>query len=219
MLGFTETRDLLLDYGLPLAPGRLAASVEEAVEASREFLGPGRDCVLKLISVAHSHKTDGGFVALGLRDQDAVRTASLDMLARLGPGEAYEGFLVQPMLSSSREFMLGAQVDPQFGPLVAFGPGGILVDLLGGVDFLMAPFSLAQAWAFLARNPALPLFDRVRGQAAVDRTELAACLMSLGRLIVENAHRVASIDLNPLVSVPETGALLALDFRSEGLPS
>ncbi|MCX7023907.1 MAG: acetate--CoA ligase family protein [Spirochaetes bacterium] len=218
MLSYRETRDLLAGYGIPTAPGILAGTVEEAVGASDRMTGSGKACAVKLISSMHSHKSDKGFVRLGLKDHEAIGTACRDMLAQLAEGEEYEGILVQPMILSARELILGALVDPQFGPLVAFGPGGILVDVLGGVDFLAAPFNGAQALAFIARNAAVPLLGPVRGSAAVDPGTLASCLVALGALIVENKERIASVDINPLVSDPESGALMALDFRAEGRP-
>jgi succinyl-CoA synthetase beta subunit len=212
-----ETKGLLEAYGIPLAAEVLASSVDEAVEAAGRVAFPDHACVVKLVSPGHSHKTEAGFVKLELRSPGAVRAACLDLLSRLGPGEAYEGILVQPMIRSNRELILGARLDPQFGPLVAFGPGGILVGILGGVDFLAPPFTRSQAIGFMARNAASPMLGPLRGSPAADLDSLATCLLALGRLIAENESRVASVDINPLVTVPESGALVALDFRSEGV--
>ncbi len=222
MLPYEETRRLLAAYGIPLAGGTLVSSVEEAGAAAERFIG--RDgggagsgaCALKLISALHTHKSDKGFVALGLRNRLDVEAACRDMLARLEPGESFEGLLVQPMIPIGRELILGAQIDDQFGPIVAFGPGGVLVDLLGGVDFLAAPFSRAEALAFIGRNAALPLLRGFRGTAAANFDALAGCLVSMGSLIAENADRIASVDINPLAVIPLDGTLIALDFRAEG---
>jgi len=222
MLPYDETCRLLAAYGIPLAGGSLVGSVEEAGAAAEEYIG--RDgvgagsggCAVKLISILHSHKSDKGLVRLGLRNRQDVESACRDMLALLGPGEGYEGLLVQPMIPVGRELILGAQIDGQFGPIIAFGPGGVLVDLLGGVDFLAVPFSRAEAVTFIGRNTALALLGSFRGTAAADFDALASCLVSMGSLIVENADRIVSVDINPLVVVPTDGALVALDFRAEG---
>lgn len=216
MLSYRETHGLLSRYGIPPAPGFLARTPEEAMEASDRMTGSDNACAVKLISALHTHKSGKGFVRLSLRGHEAVGTACREMLAQLAQGEEYEGILVQPMIRSGRELILGALIDPQFGPLVAFGPGGILVDLLGGVDFLSAPFTSAQALAFIARNAAAPLLGPVRGCAAINREDLASCLVALGRLITENREMIVSVDINPLVSDSRSGTLLALDFRAEG---
>ncbi|OHE61416.1 MAG: hypothetical protein A2Y36_02640 [Treponema sp. GWA1_62_8] len=233
MLGWLESRDLLASYGIPLAPGVLAADAEAAAAAavvagsgaaSLSATGPSAagsrtsgTCAVKLISALHTHKSDEGFVALGLKGGEAVAAACRSMLDRLPADEKFEGFLVQPMIRFDRELILGAHVDPQFGPLVAFGPGGILVELLGGVDFLAVPFSRGQALAFLGRNAAAPLLAAHRGSPAGDIQALASALLAMGALIGENGDRVSSVDINPLVSETESGELFALDFRAEGI--
>ncbi len=222
MLPYDETRRLLAAYGIPLVGGSLVRSVEEAGAAAEQYIG--RDgvgaghgaCAVKLISALHTHKSDKGFVALGLRNRQEVEAACRDMLARLEPDEGFEGLLVQPMIRFDRELILGAQIDGQFGPIVAFGPGGVLVDLLGGVDFLAAPFSRAEAVAFIGRNAVLPLLGSFRGTAAAKLDALAGYLVSMGFLISENADRIVSVDINPLVVVSPDGTLVALDFRAEG---
>jgi acetyltransferase len=208
---------LLAAYGIPLAEGFLVGTVEEAGAvaerlAGRKGGGTGHGaCAVKLISALHTHKSDKGFVRLGLENRLAVEAACRDMLARLEPGESYEGLLVQHMIPIGRELILGAQIDGQFGPIVAFGPGGVLVDLLGGVDFLAAPFSRSEALAFIGRNAASPLLACFRGTAAAKLDTLAGCLVSMGSLIAENADRIVSVDINPF-----DGTLIALDFRAEG---
>ncbi|GAB1484167.1 hypothetical protein MASR2M78_29840 [Treponema sp.] len=221
MLSYKETSELLSSYGLPLVQGILVQQIEEAVDAFERIAASGGSnsnsaCALKLISSSRTHKSEGGFVRLGLLDGDSVAEACREMLASLDQGESYEGFLVQPLIRSSRELILGAHIDAQFGPLVALGPGGILVDVLGGVDFLAAPFSLSEAQEFIGRNAALPLLGPVRGASAVHKGDLEACLVALGKLIAENTDRITSIDINPLVILPQNGSLVALDFRAEG---
>ena len=122
------TRDLLTAYGIPVVPERIARSAEEAVEAAHEL---GLPAVLKT-PAAGAHKTEQGGVALDLRDEPQVRAAA----ERIGLP-----VLVQPMVSGGAELLAGIVQDPVFGPLVAFGPGGVFAELIGDAAFRIAPLT------------------------------------------------------------------------------
>jgi len=210
MLSYLESASLLEDYGVPLAPWKLVGGADEAVAAAEAI---GGAVALKLISPEHTHKSDMGLVRLGLEGAAEVREAALALLAAVPESCEREGLLVQPMVTGGCEVFLGALVDPQFGPLVALGPGGIFVELLGGVDFLRPPFGRGSAALFVERNALRPLLSGVRGRRPADTTALVDALVGLGRLILERQNDVASVDVNPFV-VSDRGAL-ALDLRIE----
>jgi succinyl-CoA synthetase beta subunit len=227
MLEFRDGVELIERYGLPPLVGTLATTRQDAIERAREI---GFPVAIKLISLAHSHKAAAGLVMLNLLGEMELEAATVELLER-GGGEGFEGFLVQPMISGGIELFLGALVDPQFGPLVAFGPGGSLVELLGGVDFLRPPFNVRQARVFIERNPVHPLLihggapARVDGNAKAARGDRSAlstvdtltqALLGMGRLISEQASTVVSVDINPLVVSPRWADPITLDLRVEG---
>ena len=150
-----QTRALLTSYGLPLVEERLAESVEAAVEAAREL---GFPIVVKS-GVAGAHKTETGGVALGLADEDAVRAAA----ERIGPP-----VIVQPMVEAGVELLAGIVQDPTFGPLVAFGPGGVLAELIGEAGFRIAPLTDVDAEELLSQKKTGLLVAGYRGAPPAD---------------------------------------------------
>ena len=194
-----------------LAERVLSAAEGSVVSTWSESAG----LVLKLISPGYSHKSDAGLVALNLDGMDALRTAALGMLSRIPQDCPIEGFLLQPMVSGGRELFIGAQVDPQFGPIVAFGPGGILVELLKGVDFLRPPFEANEATLFIKRNPIWPLLAGVRGAKPADVDVIVRTLVALGDYMVAAENAVTSMDLNPFLVFDAGSGGFALDARIE----
>ena len=150
-----QTRALLTSYGLPLVEERLAESVEAAVEAAREL---GFPIVVKS-GVAGAHKTETGGVALGLADEEAVRAAA----ERIGPP-----VIVQPMVEAGVELLAGIVQDPTFGPLVAFGPGGVLAELIGEAGFRIAPLTDVDAEELLRQKKTGLLVAGYRGAPPAD---------------------------------------------------
>lgn len=226
-LGQLETLSCLEKAGIPFVHSVFVPADSNGNEllvrrtiASAEGLGFGTGTksvalVLKLIAAGYSHKSDAGLVALNLGSVDALRTAALDMLSRTPLGCPIEGFLLQPMVSGGREVFIGAEVDPQFGPIVAFGPGGILVELLKGVDFLRPPFSAREASFFIQRNPVWPILAGVRGTGPADLDAIARTLVALGDYMLKHANTVKSIDLNPFLVFDAGSGGFALDARIE----
>jgi acetyl coenzyme A synthetase (ADP forming)-like protein len=192
-----ETRRLLLGYGIPLVPERVVASAQEAVTAAQEL---GFPCVVKT-AAAGAHKTETGGVALDLPDEDAVCAA----LERIGAPA-----LVQPMLHGGTEVLAGVVQDPVFGPLVAFGPGGILAELIGDAGFRIAPLTDMDATELVETGKAGRLVSGYRGAPAADRTALEDLVHRLGRL-GEDLPAVAELDLNPVLARPD--GCVVLDAR------
>jgi acetyl coenzyme A synthetase (ADP forming)-like protein len=181
-------RALLQAYGIPVVGERVADGPEAAVEAAREL---GFPAVVKT-AVAGAHKTETGGVALDLADEDAVTEAA----ARIGGA-----VLVQPMITGGVELLAGVLQDPVFGPLVAFGPGGIFAELIGDAGFRIAPLTDVDAEDLVCSGKAGKLVAGFRGRPAADPGALTDLLQRLSRL-GESLPQVAELDLNPVVGLP-----------------
>jgi acetyl coenzyme A synthetase (ADP forming)-like protein len=192
-----DVRALLIAYGVPLVPERIAASADEAIAIASSL---GRPVVLKT-AVAGAHKTESGGVALDLETDDDIRTAA----ERIGGP-----LLVQPMIAGGTELLAGIVQDPVFGPLVAFGPGGVLAELIGGAAFRIAPLTDRDADELVGSGKAGQLVRGFRGAPAADSGALADLLHRLSRLAAD-LPEVAELDLNPVIALP-TGCV-AVDAR------
>ena len=196
-LAHDELDALLSAYGIPLVPERVATTVAAAVAAAREL---GFPAVVKT-AVPGVHKTDTGGVALDLRDEDAVRAATL----RIGTP-----VIVQPFLSHGTELLAGAVQDPMFGPLVAFGPGGALAELIGEASFRLAPVTDRDAEDLVFGGKAGRLVAGFRGAPAANVPALVDLVQRLGRL-ASDLPEVAELDLNPVLATPD--GCIAVDAR------
>lgn len=192
-LSEAEAKRFLAAYGLAVPEGEVVADAEAAVGVARAL---GYPVVLKGSSSTILHKTEAGLVRLDLQDEEAVR-AAYTALAAAG-GEDLEGVLVERQLPREREFMAGMIRDPQFGPVVMFGLGGVLAEALDDVAFAVAPLTPADAEALAGSLRSSALLGRYRGLPPVDRAALAHLLCALGRLALEHAE-IAEMDLNPLL--------------------
>jgi acetyl coenzyme A synthetase (ADP forming)-like protein len=190
-------RRLLGAYGVQLVPERLAATLEEAVEAAREL---GYPVVLKT-AVPGAHKTEQGGVILDLGDEQAVRSAA----ERLGGP-----MLVQPFVRGGTELLAGAVQDPVFGPLVAFGPGGVLAELIGEARFRLAPLTDLDAKELVRVGKAGRLVAGFRGAPPADAGALVDLLLRLS-LLADDLPEVAELDLNPVLALPD--GCFAVDAR------
>lgn len=187
-----EAKKLLCAYGVPVVREATAPDESAALEAAERI---GYPVVLKGCGAEFAHKTELGLVHLNLRDPDALRRAARQLRdAMQGRGE----LLVQQMVSGRREFLAGLSRDPQFGPVVTFGLGGIFAEALADVTQRLAPLTCDDALTMLSEIRAHALLGPVRGLPAVDRAALAQVLVGLGRLAVERPD-IDAIDINPLV--------------------
>ena len=190
------SKALLAGYGVPLAREALAADPEAAAHAAAEI---GFPVAVKLCGDAIVHKTERNLVRLGIADAAGVRAAARELLARRRPEDGDVALLVAEMVRGRRELIAGVVRDPQFGPCVMLGVGGILAEAIGDVVFAAAPLSATEARRMIGGLGAgRHLLEPVRGEAAADVDMLAAVLVGLGRLALERAE-VQSVDLNPLV--------------------
>jgi acetate---CoA ligase (ADP-forming) len=192
-----QTRRLLEAYGLPVVPERLAATPDAAVEAAREL---GYPVVVKT-AVAGAHKTEQGGVILDLGGDDAVRAAAEKIGGPL---------LVQPFVRGGAELLAGAVQDPVFGPLVAFGPGGVLAELIGEAQFRLAPLTDLDAGELVSSGKAGRLVAGFRGAPPADEVALVDLLLRLS-LLAEDLPEVVELDLNPVLALPDR--CFAVDAR------
>jgi acetyl-CoA synthetase (ADP-forming) len=178
-----ESARLLAGFGIPTAKGILAQNLEEVRKAAEEI---GYPVVLKVCSPEVSHKTESGLVAVDLRNEADLELA-FQRISASSPAKG-GGFLVQEMIKGGRELVIGMIRDPQFGPCVMFGLGGILTEILGDVTFRPAPLTEADAAEMLT----------IRGMPAVDTGSLIQCLMAVGRIGLER-EEIQTIDVNPMI--------------------
>jgi acetyltransferase len=214
-LGLLDLQALLRAYGLPLAPAALAATPAEAAEAAARL---GFPVALKIASPDIAHKTDVGGVRLGLQSAAEVTAAAEAMLARVRaarPDAAIRGFTVQAMAAPGRELLVGAVRDPQFGPLVMVGLGGVFVEILRDTATRLAPLAAAEAARMLDELRAAPLLRGVRGEPPVDRAALVDAVTRFARLVAD-CPELAEIELNPLVARPD--GVVAIDARARLAP-
>ncbi|HEX6699772.1 MAG TPA: acetate--CoA ligase family protein [Gaiellaceae bacterium] len=192
-----SARALFESYGLPLVPERVAASADEAVAAARELGFP----VVVKTAAAGAHKTETVGVALDLADEAAVR----DAVARIEPP-----VLVQPFVRGGAELLAGVVQDPVFGPLVAFGPGGVMAELIGDAGFRIAPLTDVDAEELVLGGKAGRIVRGYRGTPPADVAALVDLVYRLARL-AEDHPEVAELDLNPVMALPE--GCFAVDAR------
>lgn len=213
-----ESKAIVAAYGVPVAEDHVVRDVEGAVQAARLL---GYPVVLKVESADIPHKTEAGVVRLALRDDDAVRVAHADIMAaaaRIEPAPRVAGVLVQPMIGAGVEVVVGARVDPTFGPMVVVGLGGIMVELLKDSAVELAPVTRAQADAMIARLKGVALLTGFRGSDAIDLDGMAATVVAVSELIADHADRIAEIDVNPVICSPaRVIAVDALIVRPENL--
>jgi acetyltransferase len=190
-----DAKAVLRAYGVPVAAETLAADADAAADAAA---GLGFPVVVKLCGAAIAHKTERHLVRLGLGDAAAVRHAASDLLARRRPEDGAVSLLVGEMVRGRRELIAGVVRDPQLGPCVMLGVGGIFAEAMGDVVFAAAPVTHREALRCLDGLRSQRLLGALRGEPPVDRDALAAILVALGRLAAERPD-VASVDVNPLI--------------------
>jgi acetyl-CoA synthetase (ADP-forming) len=195
MLSEFESKELLRGYGVPTVAERLADDAEGAVHAAEAL---GFPVAVKLCAAGIAHKTERSLLRLGLAAPDGVREAAGELLALRRPEEADAKLLVQRMVSGRRELIVGMVRDPQFGPCVMLGFGGILAEAVRDVVFRVAPFSAEEALRMMGDLETAHLLGSFRGEPPVDRRALAEAIVAVGRIGVERPE-ILSIDVNPLI--------------------
>jgi acetyl-CoA synthetase len=199
MLPEAESLELLARAGLP--PIAFARAADPAA-AARSAAQLGFPVAVKLDAEGLGHKTEVGGVRLGLRDASAVIDASTDLLAiSLAPPAVKRGLLVQPMAPPGVELIVGLRRDPQFGPAVLVGFGGVLAEALDDVAVRLAPLTRTEAAAMLEELRGARLLHGFRGRPGVDLEAVAALVVAVTELGASDPT-IAEIDLNPVVATP-----------------
>jgi acetyl-CoA synthetase (ADP-forming) len=188
-----ESKQLLSAYSIPVTKEFVAGSVADALSFARQI---GYPVVLKGSSRTLTHKTEHRLIELGI-DGDAALEKAYQALQERGGGQL-DGILVQQMVKGERELVAGLIRDPQFGPCVMFGLGGIFTEGLKDVTFRIAPLEMRDAFEMMDEIKAKKLLDAFRGKPAVNREVLAKALVNLGRIGLE-VEEVAEIDINPMI--------------------
>ena len=202
-----EAKALLAQYGLRGVPERTARNADEAVKAAAEL---GYPVVLKADGDI-AHKTEAGAVKLDLRDADSLRAACKAMTA------AKDGFLVQPMLKGGVELVIGVKRDPQVGPVLLVGLGGVLVEIMRDTVLALAPVGLAEARRMLERLNGFKLLQGYRGAPAADLDAVCHAIARISEFAADFAGEVEEIDVNPLLARPDGAfALDALIVLRDG---
>ncbi len=199
-------------FGLPIVPGVLAKSADDAVAVSAVV---GFPVAAKLISPKLLHKSDADGVRLNLTSSDAVRTAFNELTAggrARGLGDALDGVLIQPMVVGGTETIVGLVEDPLFGPLVGVGLGGVAVEALGDMRFRMAPLTDHDADELLREMRGFTLLDGYRGRPRADIRTLTDVVLRVSRLAEEIAE-IIELDLNPVIVLAEGSGCRIVDAR------
>jgi acetyltransferase len=205
-----EARDVVAAYGIPLPQARLARTSDEAVEMAQEI---GFPVVLKIASPDILHKSDVGGIVLDLSNADEVRQAYDMIMSRARqhiPDAEIWGALVQQMVESGREVIVGMNRDPQFGPLMMFGLGGIYVEVLEDVTFRLAPVTAGEAREMTDEIQAAPLLRGVRGERPADLEAIVEIIQRTSQLAIDFPE-ITELDLNPVVIHHQGG--IAIDAR------
>jgi acetate---CoA ligase (ADP-forming) subunit beta len=194
-----ESKRVLAGAGVPVLDERLVETPDEAVDAARA-IAPDAAVVVKLCGDGVAHKTERGLVRLGLRGDDDVRAAAQGVLDAATADDGAVGVLVAPMVRGTRELIAGLLRDPQFGPCVMVGVGGVLAEALADVAFRLVPVERVDAEEMLEDLDAQALFGPVRGEPPVDRAAVVDVVLALSGLAAAEPD-VVSVDVNPLVVV------------------
>jgi acyl-CoA synthetase (NDP forming) len=199
-----EVKTVCIKYGISVTKFRVAKSEAEAVKFAEKI---GYPLVLKIVSPDVIHKSDVGGVIVGLKTAKDVRNAYKQILGNVKKHKAdakIVGILVQEMAPSSTEVIVGATKDPQFGPALMFGLGGIFVEILKDVTFRIAPITEDEAHEMITEVKAYPLLKGYRNQPPADIEAIAKILLNTSRLVMEH-QEIKELDLNPIM-VYEKGA-------------
>jgi len=207
-----ETRHVLNAFGLPLPPGGVARTEEDAAALAQRV---GFPVAVKLASHRLVHKTEIGGVRLSIKDSPEVRQAFREIRDRLAQDhnlDAMDGVLIQRMITGGVEVMVGVTHDPLFGPLIAFGLGGIHVEILGDVRFRVAPLTDRDAADMVREIKGYRLLEGYRGHAAADVVAIEELLLRVSRL-VEDIPEITEVDLNPIFALPPGQGCQIVDAR------
>jgi acetyl-CoA synthetase (ADP-forming) len=200
----TEAKAICKEYGIPVTSYAVARTELEAVKQAKRI---GFPVVLKIVSPDVIHKSDVGGVMINISNEDGVKKSYRQILANMKqhePKAKIEGILVQEMAPPSTEIIIGSIKDPQFGPTIMFGLGGIFVEVLKDVTFRIAPLTEDEAREMITEVRAYPLLKGYRNTPPADVSAIVKILLSVSKLVMEH-QEIKEVDLNPIM-VYEKGA-------------
>ncbi|MEO9310325.1 MAG: 3-hydroxypropionate--CoA ligase [Nitrososphaera sp.] len=197
------SKSILKSYGVKVPPYALVKSSKEAVKAAKKI---GYPLVMKIVSPQILHKTDVGGVKVGINSDKEVKQAFNDMYGRLSKKKGVEvkGVLLEKMVPKGIEMIVGLQVDPQFGPVIMAGLGGVMTEVFKDVAWRMLPITIDDAKSMINELKSSKIFKGFRGSKPVDLDMLAKALVQIGKIGTENAEYINSIDFNPVVVYPKS---------------
>ncbi|WP_290371837.1 acetate--CoA ligase [uncultured Parasutterella sp.] len=207
-----ESLQVLSAYGIRVCKDGEAKNADEAVALAEEI---GYPVVMKLNSKKISHKTDVGGVRVGIKDAEQLRAEYADLVAKLeakGLMGGFEGVIVQEMVKSDREMVCGCAKDPQYGPMMMFGLGGVFVEVMKDVTFRLAPLTPEDAKDMITSVKAYKLLQGARGAIPAQIDKVEETLMRLSQL-VEDYPSIEELDINPLMISDKNGEPIAVDGR------
>jgi acetyltransferase len=205
------SKELLKKYGVPVTKEEIATNEAEAVEIANKF---GYPLVMKIESADIMHKSDIGGVMLDIDNEKAVREAFNQIIENAKnkqPDAKINGVLMQEMLPKGLEMIVGVNNDPQFGPVVLCGLGGIFVETFKDVSLYPAPINKNEALKMIQSLKAYPLFKGARGQAELDIDALTEAIVNISIFAAENKNIVSQLDINPLIVYPKGEGVRAVD--------
>ena len=211
-IGEQDSKAILAAYGFTVPRDRLARTADEAISAASEI---GYPVVMKIVSPDIVHKSDVGGVKVGLNGPSQVRDAFELMMMRIRerePEARLQGVLLQEMVTEGWEIIVGMTRDPQFGPMLMFGLGGIYVEVLRDVSFQLAPITGDEALEMLVGTKTYKLLKGVRGEKSVDMTLVAECVQRISQLSMD-FPQIMEMDINPLKVSTARAMATAVDAR------
>ena len=212
-VGEYETRIMLEAYGIASVPGDLAGGVEEAVEIAEKA---GYPVVLKIVSEDILHKSDSGGIALNINNSDALRVEYRELMERIAknePNARIRGVMVEQMAPKGVEVIVGMRRDPTFGPMMMFGLGGTMVELLKDISFKVAPLTSEDIDEMIEDTLAGKLLKGYRGSPKADIEAVKQVIASLSQLSMDTPA-ISEIEINPLIVYPEGQGAISLDSRA-----
>jgi acyl-CoA synthetase (NDP forming) len=210
LLTEVESKALLKKAGIPVVEAKLARSKKEAISFSNRM---GFPIVLKISSADVVHKSDSGGVKLGLANATQVGKAYSEILSSIKeayPRAQIDGVSVQPMAAPGVEVIVGMSKDPQFGPVLMFGLGGILVEVLKDVSFRIVPVTARDAKAMIREIKGYPVLEGYRGQKPASVPALEKLIVKVSQFVEKNPQ-IRELDLNPIFAYPDKA--VAVDAR------
>jgi len=204
-------KEILSAYRIPTTSEKLSRNLDEAQEIALEI---GYPVALKIISPQIAHKTEAGGLRLSIGNEEELSLAYkqvLDSAKRYNPEAEFKGVLVQEMVRPGKEVIIGIIQDPQFGPIIMFGLGGIFVEVLKDFSLRHAPLKERDAWAMIQEIKGYPVLKGIRGGSSYDLVAIVRVLMAISQLAMDLKNSIYSIDINPLVVYPGDQGVKVLD--------